>query len=128
MVGMKSSATVQQMQPLASSTIFSSGQLASAQDFRISPSTPSLPNSLTSTAFLSSVVCFRRGRTWVFFRETKRRGRTVPGFFGRDLRGRPPAANLGGEGGQGSAGKNFPAGGAGARAHRPRGKGGRPPP
>ena len=49
-VGMKSSATVQQMQPLASSTMFSAGQLASAQDFRISPSTPTVPNSLTRIA------------------------------------------------------------------------------
>ena len=41
MVGMKSSATVQQMQPLASS-MFSAGQLS--RDFRMSPSTPAVPN------------------------------------------------------------------------------------
>ena len=49
-VGMKSSATVQQMQPLASSTTFSAGQSGIAQPFRMSPSTPSVPNSLTTTA------------------------------------------------------------------------------
>ena len=50
MVGMKSSATVQQMQPLASSMMFSAGQSGMAQDFKISPSTPTSPNSLTTTA------------------------------------------------------------------------------
>ena len=49
-VGMKSSATVQQMQPLASSTMFSAGQSGMAQDCRMSPSTPRVPNSLTTTA------------------------------------------------------------------------------
>ena len=42
----KSSATVQQMQPLASSMILSSGQASTPQPFRISPSTPTSPNSL----------------------------------------------------------------------------------
>ena len=44
--------TVQQMQPLASSTMFSAGQSGMAQDSRIWPSTPSEPNSLTTTASL----------------------------------------------------------------------------
>ncbi len=48
--GTKSSATVQQMQPLASSTIFSSGQLSIPQPLRISPSIPTSPNSLTRIA------------------------------------------------------------------------------
>jgi len=50
MVGMKSSATVQQRQPLDSSTIFSSGQLVRPQLRKVSPSTPTLPNSLTMMA------------------------------------------------------------------------------
>ena len=48
--GTKSSATVQQMQPLASSTMFSSGQVSMPQPFRISPSMPTSPNSLTMMA------------------------------------------------------------------------------
>ena len=44
--GTKSSATVQQMQPLASSTMLSSEQLSMPQLFRISPSMPTSPNSL----------------------------------------------------------------------------------
>src|SRR5579859_4833234 len=47
MVGRKSSATVQQMQPLASSTMSSARQVSSAQPFSKSPSKPSSPNSLT---------------------------------------------------------------------------------
>ncbi len=46
MAGTKSSATVQHRHPLASSTMFSSGQLSIPQDFRIDPSTPTSPNSL----------------------------------------------------------------------------------
>ena len=48
--GTKSSATVQQRQPLASSTMFSSGHAASPQPLRISPSMPTSPNSFTITA------------------------------------------------------------------------------
>ena len=48
--GTKSSATVQQMQPLASSTMFSSGQASMPQPLRISPSTPTSPNSLMISA------------------------------------------------------------------------------
>ena len=51
-VGIKSSATVQQMQPFASSIMFSAGQSGIAQLFNISPSTPTSPNSLTITANL----------------------------------------------------------------------------
>ena len=46
MAGTKSSATVQQRQPLASSTMFSSGQDSIPQVRRMSPSTPTSPNSL----------------------------------------------------------------------------------
>ncbi len=48
--GTNSSATVQHRQPLASSTMFSSGQALSPQPLRISPSMPMSPNSLTMTA------------------------------------------------------------------------------
>src|SRR5260370_1830110 len=48
--GTKSSATVQQRQPLASSTMFSCGQDAAPQALRISPSIPTSPNSFTITA------------------------------------------------------------------------------
>ena len=48
--GTKSSATVQQMQPFASSTISSSVQFSTPQLRRISPSMPTSPNSLTMIA------------------------------------------------------------------------------
>ena len=50
MVGTKSSATVQQMQPLASSTMSSSAQVASPQPSSSSRSTPISPNSLMISA------------------------------------------------------------------------------
>ena len=50
MVGTKSSATVQQMQPLASSSTSSSWQPSTPQLLRISPSTPRSPNSLMISA------------------------------------------------------------------------------
>jgi hypothetical protein len=50
MVGMKSSATVQQMQPLVSSMISSSLQASAPQPFSTSPSTPRSPNSLMISA------------------------------------------------------------------------------
>ena len=50
MVGRKSSATVQQMQPLASSTMSSSPQVASPQPSSSSRSMPISPNSLTMSA------------------------------------------------------------------------------
>ncbi len=56
-VGMKSSATVQQMQPLVSSMISSSVQFSAPQPFSTSPSTPRSPNSLMMSAiFLPSGV------------------------------------------------------------------------
>ena len=59
--GTNSSATVQHRQPLASSTMFSSGQAALPQPLRISPSMPTSPNSLTMTA--SRRPC-ALARTW----------------------------------------------------------------
>ena len=49
-VGIKSSATVQQMQPFDSSMISSSVHVSSPQPFNISPSTPKSPNSLIISA------------------------------------------------------------------------------
>src|SRR4029077_4512489 len=79
MAGMKSSATVQQMQPLASSTILSAGQLASAHDLRISPSTPSLPNSLTSTASFLPLALLIRCRISVVLPDPRKPVTTVTG-------------------------------------------------
>ena len=50
MVGMKSSATVQQMQPLVSSTISPGAQALAAHSSTSPPSNPASPNSLTITA------------------------------------------------------------------------------
>ena len=50
MVGMKSSATVQQMQPLVSSTISPGAQALAAHSSTRPPSKPASPNSLTMTA------------------------------------------------------------------------------
>src|SRR5579863_8188922 len=60
--GARSSATVQQMQPLASSTIASSGQAASAQPLTRSPSTPTSPNSLMISASRRPPAFARRWR------------------------------------------------------------------
>ena len=65
MVGTKSSATVQQRQPLASSTIFSSGQLSMPQPRKVSPSMPTLPNSLTMMASRLPLAFSKRWRTSV---------------------------------------------------------------
>ena len=85
MVGMKSSATVQQMQPFASSMIFSAGQFGMAQDFRISPSTPTSPNSLTTTARrLPPGFCIR----WlmsVVLPEPRKPVTTVTGILARSV-------------------------------------------
>ncbi|MCY1243781.1 hypothetical protein D9M72_568140 [compost metagenome] len=60
MVGMKSSATVQQMQPLVSSMMSSSLQASAPQPFKTSPSTPRSPNSLMISAMrLPSAFCSR---------------------------------------------------------------------
>src|SRR5688572_13482590 len=63
MVGRKSSATVQQMQPLASSTMFSSGQPSILQPFTNSPSTPVSPNSLMMSAMRLPLAL--RSRFWI---------------------------------------------------------------
>src|SRR5258707_7757711 len=58
MVGMKSSATVQQMQPLVSSMISPGAQALAAHSSTRPPSKPASPNSLTITAM-------RRPSAWV---------------------------------------------------------------
>src|ERR1700730_15959434 len=58
MVGTKSSATVQQMQPLVSSTISPGAQAFAAPSSTSPPSNPASPNSLTITAM-------RRPSAWV---------------------------------------------------------------
>src|SRR6185295_3608074 len=117
MVGMKSSATVQQMQPFASSTMFSSGQLASAQDFRISPSTPSLPNSLTSTASFLPPALVIRCRISVVLPEPRKPVMTVTGIFASELTLQPPTG-IRGESAPATACGRFRAGrgGIGSRA------------
>src|SRR6202000_797227 len=87
--------TVQQMQPLASSTMFSSGQLASAQDFKISPSTPSLPNSLTSTASFRPLALVMRCRISVVLPEPRKPVMTVTGILASEFTRRPPAWTTG---------------------------------
>src|SRR5579872_2980827 len=118
MVGMKSSATVQQMQPFASSTIFSSGQLASAQDFRISPSTPSLPNSLTSTASFLPLALAIKCRISVVLPEPRKPVMTVTGILASEVTLRPPIKTRSGEGAPATAFERFQAASARARCHR----------
>src|SRR6516164_9034520 len=115
MVGMKSSATVQQMQPLASSTIFSSGQLASAQDFRISPSTPSLPNSLTSTASFLPLALAIRCRISVVLPDPRKPVTTVTGTLASVFIRQPPTRLIKVECVQAIACERFPDGCATAR-------------
>jgi hypothetical protein len=80
---MKSSATVQQMQPLASSTMLSAGQSGMAQDFRISPSTPSVPNSLTTTASRRPPAWRMRWLISVVFPAPRKPVTMVTGTFAR---------------------------------------------
>src|SRR5690606_35657529 len=77
--GTKSSATVQQMQPLASSTIFSSGQDSTAQPLRMSPSTPTSPNSLTMSARRLSSTFWRMWRISVVLPAPRNPVTTVQG-------------------------------------------------
>ncbi len=70
--GTKSSATVQQMQPLASSTMFSSGQVSMPQPLRISPSMPTSPNSLTITASRLPLAVSSTWRISVVFPEPRK--------------------------------------------------------
>ena len=81
--GTKSSATVQQMQPLASSTMFSSGQLAMPQPFRISPSMPTSPNSLTRIASRRPPAFSRTCRISVVLPAPRKPVTTVQGTRGR---------------------------------------------
>src|SRR5258706_5068093 len=107
MVGMKSPATVQQMQPFASSTMFSSGQLASAQDFRISPSTPSLPNSLTSTASFLPLALAIKCRISVVLPEPRKPVMTVTGILASEVTLQPPIRTTGGNARQRLLSKDF---------------------
>src|ERR1700746_2469620 len=115
MAGMKSSATVQQMQPLASSTMFSTGQLASAHDLRISPSTPSLPNSLTSTASFLPLALLIRCRINVVLPDPRKPVTTVTGTLASVFIRQPPKRLIWGESVQAIACEKFPDGCATAR-------------
>ena len=92
MVGMKSSATVQQMHPLASSMMFSAGQSGMAQLFKISPSTPTSPNSLTTIANrLPPGFCIN-SRIKVVFPEPRKPVTTVTGNLARSVIHQTPKA------------------------------------
>ena len=97
--GMKSSATVQQMQPLASSTMFSSGQLSMPQRCRISPSTPTSPNSLTMSASRRPSAFASRWRTSVVFPAPRKPVTMVTGILASEVFEvavirRPPAGDV----------------------------------
>ena len=79
MVGRKSSATVQQMQPLASSMMSSSGQASSPQPFTSDPSTPTSPNSLMMRASRRPPVFSMRWRISVVFPAPRNPVMTVAG-------------------------------------------------
>ena len=81
MAGTKSSATVQHRQPLASSTMFSSGQDSMPQARRISPSTPTSPNSLTISARRRPFACSSRWRISVVLPAPRKPVTTVTGIF-----------------------------------------------
>src|SRR6201996_3246772 len=85
MVGTKSSATVQHRQPLVNSTMASSGQLASAQPFKMSPSMPRSPNSLTSTASRRPSGFSIRCRTKVVLPAPRKPVMMVTGVFSIDM-------------------------------------------
>src|SRR5882757_6371507 len=65
MVGMKSSATVQQIQPLVSSTISPGAQALAAHSSTSPPSNPASPNSLTITAIRRPSACVSSERSSV---------------------------------------------------------------
>ena len=98
MVGTKSSATVQQMQPLDSSTISSSPQVSSPQPLRMSPSTPRSPNSLIMSAMRRPPALSSRWRISVVLPAPRKPVTMVAGILAgmwRSLqwlrRGQPPA-------------------------------------
>ena len=79
--GAKSSATVQHRQPLASSTMFSSGQLSTPQARKISPSTPTSPNSLITSARRRSRVVSSKWRISVVLPAPRNPVTMVAGIF-----------------------------------------------
>ena len=81
MVGTKSSATVQQMQPLASSITSSSRQVSTPQPRRISPSTPTSPNSLMMRAMRRPLAFSSMLRISVVLPAPRKPVMTVAGIF-----------------------------------------------
>ncbi len=87
MVGRKSSATVQQMHPLASSTISSSSQPSMPQARSRSPSMPRSPNSLTTIARRRPAAFSSRWRTRLVLPAPRKPVTTVAGIFGLSMIG-----------------------------------------
>ncbi len=79
--GTKSSATVQQRHPFASSTICGAAQSSSPQLRRMSPSTPTSPNSLMTSARRRSCVASTRCRMSVVFPAPKKPVTMVAGIL-----------------------------------------------
>src|SRR6185503_12925540 len=79
MVGMKSSATVQQMQPLVSSTISPGAQAFAAHSSTNPPSNPASPNSLTMTAMRRPSACVSSERSNVVLPAPRKPVSTVTG-------------------------------------------------
>ena len=104
MAGRKSSATVQQMQPLASSITSASRQPSMPQPSRIARSTPRSPNSLISSASRRPPLFSSRCRIRLVLPAPRKPVTTVAGIFaviiGEPREGRPGR----GQGGHGGAG------------------------
>ena len=81
MVGTKSSATVQQMHPLASSRTSSSSQPSMPHPLRISPSMPMSPNSLTMSAIRRPAAFPSRCRMMLVLPAPRNPVITVAGIF-----------------------------------------------
>src|SRR5882757_9576156 len=79
MVGTKSSATVQQMQPLVSSTMSPGAQAFAAHSSTSPPSNPASPNSLTITAMRRPSACVSSERNSVVLPAPKNPVSTVTG-------------------------------------------------
>ena len=82
--GKKSSATVQQMQPLASSMIVSAAQAGSPQPFSMSASMPMSPNSLMMRARRRPLAFCRRWRIRVVLPAPRKPVTIVAGIRGAD--------------------------------------------
>src|SRR6185295_865892 len=79
MVGMKSSATVQQMHPLVSSTMSPGAQALAAHSSTSPPSNPASPNSLTITAMRRPSACVSSERSSVVLPAPRKPVSTVTG-------------------------------------------------